>query len=143
MRIPLISKTAFFFSSGIVTMFWMASAIEHFRNPWWFLNSILRYEILPGELAAATAALLPVLQSTLAIVIIFERRSGVGLLISCLLFTAFGAVQTSSWIHGMNISCGCFGTFSEPISLRTIFADVFLATISFLGFLSCRLNKKR
>jgi hypothetical protein len=47
----------------------------------------------------------------------------------------FTAAVTSAVVRGINISCGCFGAGSSPVTLATVARDVILLAAS-LGLLA-------
>ncbi len=112
--------------SWLIALVFAFSGIEHLRNPWLFLNTIFKYEFLNGYSAVFAAALMPVLQLTLATMLLSGTERRLGLWVSTLLFFFFLSIQIIAKIRGLEISCGCFGSFSEPISMKTIGLDMTL-----------------
>ena len=99
------------------------SGIEHIRNPWIFLNDLFRYRVVDGFVAVAIGAVLPVVQVTVSVMMISGSGRRLGLVVAAVCFLAFTIVQSIAVFRGLDISCGCFGAFSQPISIKTVGLD--------------------
>lgn len=99
------------------------SAVEHWRNPWTFLNSIHHYQIVAGGMAVVLAVVLPPLHLALATMIIARYGRGVALAGAAGLFLVYALAQGWALVRGLDIACGCSGSWSYPVSGWTIGFD--------------------
>jgi hypothetical protein len=113
-----------------------ASSMVHLGNPYYFLDSILAYRLVPERGAIAAAAYLPYLELVLSIAIWLREFRRASLACMVAMFGVYAAAQGVALSQGLKISCGCFGPASDqPISLAsTSFAGA-LALTAFLSLL--------
>lgn len=111
-----------------------ASSMIHLGNPYYFLDSVLAYDLLRERYAILAAAYLPYLELVLSIAIWlpeFRRAALIGMLA---LFSAYSVAQGIALSRGLKISCGCFGPASDrPISIDSLAFAASLAAISLLS----------
>ncbi len=121
-------------SVGIAgVLFW--SGVEHLKNPFAFLTSILRYRIIDGDLATVLAATLPVLQTTLAAMMVLGVSRRLTTVCATLLLSVFTAVQLSALLRGLEIGCGCFGAANDvPITTWTVSRVALLALFGWAAY---------
>jgi hypothetical protein len=113
---------------GIV-LFW--SAVEHLKNPFFFLSSVLKYKLLDAEIAKIVALFLPTVQLLLAasLVLGIQKRLSIGAV--AVLLSLFTFVQATALARGLTIGCGCFGAgHDDPITLFSVFRVGSLATVA-------------
>lgn len=108
------------------------SAIEHLSNPYAFLLSVLRYSVVSGTLAEWTAMVLPAFQFSLAIVMLSFSLPRLSSTLAACLLLFFTLLQMSALIRELDISCGCFGSFSESISWWTVGRNLALLSVCLL-----------
>ncbi|QDV51572.1 MauE/DoxX family redox-associated membrane protein [Gimesia fumaroli] len=107
--------------SWVLGGFLILSGLPHLGNPYYFLGSVYRYELIPPVMAQFTAMVLPFLQLVLAACLIFRFFHFAAHVITLLMLMVFTLVQISVKIRGLDISCGCFGPRqSTAIDLSTI-----------------------
>lgn len=113
------------------------SSFSHLRNPYEFLGVVHSYKMLPRFAAEFIATIFPNIELTVAIAILFFARQRVlALLICVVLFSTYSIAQLWVFSHGLNVSCGCFGSKDDdPVSLVTICRTLLLAATSVLGVL--------
>lgn len=104
------------------------SAINHLHNPFRFVAQIAAYQLTPTSVTIITAAFLPIFQVVLASGLIFERLSRASSMLACFLMIIFLAAQATVFIRGEVVGCGCFGEYSMPVGIKSIFV-----TFSFLA----------
>ena len=88
------------------------SSFIHMANPYQFYRSIDAYRLLPSPMAQFFSMLLPTLQLTLAIGLMFGNLrfySRLAVIILALFFLA----QLSTVFRGIDLSCGCFSSSSK------------------------------
>ena len=108
------------------------SGLIHFSNPYFFLESVLRYDLLPQTLAPAIVAGLVGLNLFVgASLVLGVLRSG-ALLTAALLFFVFTVAQFTAYWRDMPIGCGCFGIDESPISAWTMLRSAGLLAASLL-----------
>ena len=84
-------------------------------QPELFLQDIESYEILSYRWAWLMSIWLPFLEITAAVALLTTRKwAQSGALVLGGLLVAFLGAIISAWIHGLRLSCGCFGASSEP-----------------------------
>jgi uncharacterized membrane protein YphA (DoxX/SURF4 family) len=97
------------------------------KDPTAFATEIHNYQLFPG-LAPYLAATLPTIEVVLGAALIAGPRAWVraGALGTGALMIVFTVAV--SWVvyRGINISCGCFGAGSGPVTMLTVLRDVLL-----------------
>lgn len=92
------------------------SGLLHIANPYWFLQSMVSYDLLPFEVAIYASTFLPLLQVTLGIMLLTETWTLTAMLLSGTLLFLFWLAGLSALVRGLGISCGCFGILSPRIT---------------------------
>ncbi len=111
------------------------SGVEHLRDQFRFLNSVLNYRIVYGLAAVAFAVLLPSIQIVLSVLILHNRSAKFALALSIAMFALFFVAQLSALARGLDISCGCFGSLrEESISMFTLGRTLCFAIVAFFAF---------
>ncbi|GAB5443099.1 MAG: hypothetical protein Fues2KO_34480 [Fuerstiella sp.] len=114
--------------SLLIAIVLLRSATHHFTNPYAFLISIYKYELVNPRVGEVVAITLPALQSLVAIGLLSRVAVSASLMLSTTLMTMFTAVQATALAKGLDISCGCFG----PVSER----QVNFSSVTFVGILT-------
>jgi hypothetical protein len=110
------------------------SALRHMDNSYFFLSSIYSYQIFGPWTGVVIASIVPCLQLTLAILVLFDTRAerwAFG--ISVCLFALFVAIQVSALKRELPISCGCFGNEERQIGWQSITSAASGLVLSLLG----------
>lgn len=107
---PLLALVARLALTG--TFVW--AALPKIKDPVAFGAAIHGFQVIDGALVNWTALILPWLELIIAIGLLIpmiRRTSGacIGLLLAI-----FIGLHASAWQRGLDISCGCFGTETEP-----------------------------
>ncbi|MCX7879596.1 MAG: DoxX family membrane protein [Ignavibacteria bacterium] len=107
------------------------ASIGKIEDPNLFAKEISNYRLLPEFLSKTIAIILPWIELTLGVLLIFGIRIQTSSFLTFLLFTVFTAGILSALARGLNINCGCFAYSSEPISWKKILENfgLILATI--------------
>jgi uncharacterized membrane protein YphA (DoxX/SURF4 family) len=100
-------------------------------DPTAFAGEIVNYRLLPS-LAPWLAATLPVLEMTLGLLLIagprrWRRASALAAFALLVVFTVAVAQVVA---RGINVSCGCFGGNSGPVTLSTVARDLALTAMA-------------
>ncbi len=112
-------------------LFW--SGVEHLRNPFAFLSSILKYKLLTERPATFVASILPVFQTLLAGMMILGVARRFTSFCAAGLLSVFSVAQASALARGLEIGCGCFGAASNaPITLSSVGRVASLAVLAWL-----------
>jgi putative oxidoreductase len=96
-------------------------------DPTAFAVEIHNYQLFPA-LAPVLAATLPAVELLLGAALLAGPRPWLraGALASVGLMAVFTVAVASAVVRGINISCGCFGAGSGPVTLLTVLRDVAL-----------------
>jgi len=116
-----ISLGALFVLTGILKL----------GDPSAFAVEIHNYQLFPS-LAPVLAATLPTIELALGASLLLGPRTWLraGALATSALLVVFTVAVGSAVARGINISCGCFGAGSSPVTLITVARDVVLLAAS-------------
>ena len=111
----------------------LISAFPHWQNPYYFLGSVYGYKLVDPGIGQITAMALPVVQLGLAFFLLTRTLLNAAHLVTLGLFFCFATVQTTAYLRGLDITCGCFGPGHEstigPVSLSFIFSLLALSIL--------------
>lgn len=95
-------------------------------DPYAFAANTYAYRLVPPAIATVTGIALPAIEviASLAVLTGLLWRGGVLLLAGMLTFFVFAIFQAI--LRGIDISCGCFGKSSHPVSFLLIAQDQLL-----------------
>jgi putative oxidoreductase len=111
------------------------SAFHHLANPFAFLATVLRYQVIPPWAGPAVAICLPFVQLVIGAMLLARVGTKPTALASCILLTVFVLVQATAVGRGLEIPCGCFGANRfEPVGWSTISRTLALLGLSVLAF---------
>ncbi len=133
------------FTSLLIGLVLVRSAILHLENSYAFLASIYAYDIVGPRLGVALAAIIPQVQLNLGLILIFfPRLRYFGLNVAQVVFTLFSVIQVVTLMRGLNIDCGCFGSsVGNPIGWKSIGLAVTLSLTSTFLILRVRSISRR
>ena len=102
-----------------------------------FALEIHNYQLFPG-IAALLGRGASAVELATAAAILFGRREWLraGALVATVLLGMFTVAVTSVVVRGINVSCGCFGVGSGPVTRTTILRDTLLLTAAVFLFCS-------
>ena len=109
-RIALLTLIARLVVAGIFAF----AALPKIKDPVAFAASIHDYQVIDGALVSWAAVILPWLELTIAVGILIPTIRRASAACIGLLLIAFISLHVSAWQRGLDISCGCFGTATEP-----------------------------
>ena len=139
LREPLVLSLAYLL--GFVFLY---SSSVHLANPYAFLSHVYSYGIVSERIGVIGATLLPSLQLTIGVALLFFsglRRTA--FLIATIFLLGFTGLQLQAWLRGLNISCGCFSNGHEdPINGLTIGRTALLFALSLVGFIMTTRTQK-
>src|SRR5690606_39353042 len=88
----------------------LLSAIAKIPAPTAFGEAIARYDLIPPGPSALLGHYLPWLELAIGLALIGNRGRRAAWLLALTLALAFWIFVVSSWIRGLDLSCGCFAT---------------------------------
>jgi uncharacterized membrane protein YphA (DoxX/SURF4 family) len=111
---------------GLGALFGVAGAAK-LADTTAFAIQIHNYQLLPG-LAPFIAVVLPPVELAAAAAMLFGRKGWIraGACVATILLAAFTIAVTSVLVRGINVSCGCFGLGSGPVTGTTVIRNVLL-----------------
>lgn len=128
---------------GIVLLF---AAIPHLENSYHFLGSVYAYKLVDPGIGQMVAMILPLMQLTIAVLLIGRIFVDTANFIVVILFGVFATVQSLAYFSDLGISCGCFGPeHDSPIgwsSLSLVYGLLTLSVIRNAIFLFSRNPKQ-
>ena len=115
---------------GLGGLFVVTGALK-IAEPAAFAVEIHNYQLFPA-LAPLLAATLPAIELSLGAALLVGPRPWLraGAFASAALLLVFTVAVGSAVARGINISCGCFGAGSGPVTLLTVLRDVALLAAS-------------
>jgi len=118
------------------------SSWHHLANPWAFLVAVSRYDILDTRLTEFVAMVLPSFQFSLGVMLCANtfRRTTASMTLALMLLYSLSQFQALA--RGLSISCGCFGSSSDELSIFTVARSVFFAGMA-LFILVVAVNEER
>lgn len=88
----------------------VAASLDKILHPRAFAEIVYNYHLLPDELVNATAILLPWIELTAGLLLIFGRLALGANVILCGLIAMFAAALGFNLARDLNVACGCFST---------------------------------
>ena len=121
------------------------SALAHINNPYYFLASVYKYELVSPAAAELLAMMLPFVVLVTAVCLISRIYLLGALSMSIVILSVFFFAQVSAIARELPIACGCFGPASEqPIGWRTVSGVGFLWSAGVIGVIGlCLKGKER
>jgi Methylamine utilisation protein MauE len=91
------------------------SALQHFKNPFFFLGTVYSYELLNPTMGLWIASILPVAQFVLAAMLLTRFWETASAIMTSSMFAIFVSAQSLAMAKGLLIPCGCFGSQNESV----------------------------
>ena len=112
MKNILSNKYLLFFVRIILSVVFIYAGMEKISDPAGFSDSINNYKILPLFTVNFLAIILPWIELIAGVLLLFGIKVKENSFIISVLLSIFIIAIVISLIRGLNIDCGCFGTFS-------------------------------
>ena len=112
MKNILSNKYLLFFVRIILSVVFIYAGMEKISDPAGFSDSINNYKILPLFTVNFLAIILPWVELIAGVLLLFGIKVKENSFIISVLLSIFIIAIVISLIRGLNIDCGCFGTFS-------------------------------
>lgn len=116
----------------VIALALLFTGLVHLGNSYFFLSSIIKYDLIPVFLAKQLAIILPALHITLAVFLICDFGRVSALRLALVLFTLYALVQLSVVVRGITIDCGCFGIDSDPVGFWSVARVSVLAMMAWM-----------
>lgn len=87
------------------------------RDPLRFASDIDHYQMIPWTVGVRLAFYLPWLEILCGLALVFQRLFAGAIVLSGGLMLVFLVATAWARLHGIDITCGCFGTASSNLSL--------------------------
>jgi len=121
------------------------AGVAKLRDPSGFATEITNYHLLPS-LAPWLAVSLPTAELAIGAALLVGTRPWLraGALAAAALLAVFTVAVAQVVARGIDVSCGCFGSESGPVTIVTVFRDVaLLASAAMLLYLSPASDRAR
>jgi putative oxidoreductase len=110
MKSILSNKYLLLFSGIILGGVFIFAGMEKIADPTAFAKSIYNYKLFPQALINLAAVIIPWIEVTAGILLIFHIYPKENAAILNTLLVLFNIIVIISITRGLNIDCGCFGT---------------------------------
>ncbi|MBA3961953.1 MAG: hypothetical protein H0X40_08635 [Chthoniobacterales bacterium] len=103
------------------------------RNPLLFASDVSNYAVISWPLGVRVAFFLPWLEIVTGVALIFQRLFAGAIALTIAMILVFIGVTIWARAHGIDVSCGCFGTVSSNLTLTWHFVlngALFLALLA-------------
>lgn len=138
-RQKLAASFALVVRIGLGCMF-LHSGLPKIRQPYDFLSSVYKYELVGPKLGMLTAMVLPRAELMVGVCLLGGIFVGGSLLVSIAMGGMFTFVIGSAMYRGLEISCGCFGA-SGAIGYSTLVragAIMLVSIAPYIGVIAIR-----
>lgn len=105
--------------------------MQHASNPFYFAASIAAYQLVPIQFLWAVPPVMSSLMIVTGYCVLEGRRCELARRVAAILFCCFALAQIISLSNGQQISCGCFGNQTNPISAFSISVPVVCGLVCF------------
>ena len=120
-------------SRAVLAAVFAAAAVPKLLDPASFARDIENYHLLPPELVAVVAVVLPALELVLALALVSGVHARGAAVVSAALLAAFAGGMAQAIARGIDLDCGCFGTaMAMEVSGWTIARNVVLTGLAVL-----------
>lgn len=110
------------------------SALPKIRQPYDFLHDVYSYELVGPKLGLLVAMVLPWAELLAGICLLGEIFVSGALLVCAAMAAMFTFVISWALYHGLDISCGCFGSGTDRITYMTLLRAVGILAVSLLAY---------
>jgi putative oxidoreductase len=117
----------------VIGFIFLYAGMEKISDPAGFAKAINNYKLLPFSLINIAALILPWIEVTTGILLIFGIRVKENAFIISSLLGIFIIAITISLFRGLNIDCGCFGTLSgTKIGIQKLIENILMFLLGIL-----------
>ena len=122
----------------LATVFLIAGTMK-LKRPSQFVVALRNYELIPSALSAPVALMVVAIELFVAFSFLSGWAFDVSVPVATLLLLAFEVAVGVNLRRGRVVPCGCFGSVSERISVRTL-ARIGLLLIAVIGLIAVRIS---
>ena len=127
----LENKYLLLLSRLIIGFIFVYAGMEKISDPEGFARAINNYKLIPFSLINIAALILPWIEVTLGLLLIFGITVKENAFIASTLLGIFIIAITVSLVRGLNIDCGCFGTVSgSKIGIQKLIENFLLILLA-------------
>jgi len=87
----------------------LIAGFPHWANSYYFLGSVYAYQLVEPGVGQVVAMSFPIIQLVIALCLLTRTFLDASHLATMGFLIGFATVQTSAYMRGLYISCGCFG----------------------------------
>lgn len=100
----------------------LLSSIPKTRHPYAYLESVYGYQLVSAKLGMLVAIVVPWAELIVALCLLAGVFVGGALLLTAFMGAVFTFANCWAVLHGLAVSCGCFGTDAgaSPVGLKTV-----------------------
>jgi uncharacterized membrane protein YphA (DoxX/SURF4 family) len=126
---------------GLGCMF-LYSSLPKIRQPYDFLSSVYKYELVGPKLGLLIAMVLPWVELFVGVCLLGGIFVGGALLVSIGMGALFTFVIGSAIYRGLNISCGCFSASTvEQIGYSTLIRASMIMLLSMVAYVAAIMRR--
>jgi uncharacterized membrane protein YphA (DoxX/SURF4 family) len=126
---------------GLGCMF-LYSSLQKIRQPYDFLSSVYKYELVGPKLGLLIAMVLPWVELFVGVCLLGGIFVGGALLVSIGMGALFTFVIGSAIYRGLNISCGCFSASTvEQIGYSTLIRASMIMLLSMVAYVAAIMRR--
>ncbi|MEO8951049.1 MAG: MauE/DoxX family redox-associated membrane protein [Chthoniobacterales bacterium] len=101
----------------VVGGIFVAAGVLKVRDPLRFASDVGNYALISWPLGVRVAFYLPWLEIICGLALIFQRFLAGAIVVTFAMTVVFIGVTIWARAHGIDVSCGCFGTISSNLTL--------------------------
>lgn len=114
---------------GLLSAIYLWAGLAKFADLSGAANSLRNYHIMPEAILPFASMALPSVEIILGVLLLVKIRPWVPFA-SALLATQFLIANSSAVIRGLDISCGCFGSYSSSVDIKVLALNVVMIVMS-------------
>ncbi len=124
-----ISNSTAEYSRLFVSLLLLTAGMLNVDNPFGFAVSVSRYNVLPSSLVSYFSTMLPLFELTIGVLLLLKIWVVPSFCLAALCFVAYSIGGLLALGQGLDISCGCFGSYSPKINYWHIVGTVLLSVL--------------
>lgn len=127
MKNMLLNKYTFLISRLIIALVFIFASASKLSNPEEFAVAISNYKVLPLFSINIIAITLPWIEFVIGLFLLFGISVRESAIVSSILMLVFIFMVGLALIRGLDINCGCFGTFeAQQVGITKLLENVIL-----------------
>ena len=113
----------------------LISALPKVRQPYDFLSDVYEYEIVNPQTGIFVAMTMPWVELLVGVCLLGSVFTGGALLLSSAMSVMFTFVLSWAIYHGLDISCGCFGSGTSQVGYGILMRAILIMVFSILAYI--------